>query len=47
MGYSSIASAAGGDDGSNNELVGNITTKQPARKETLRYQALQAAVAEG
>ncbi|GAA5957925.1 hypothetical protein JCM3765_006207 [Sporobolomyces pararoseus] len=45
MGYSSIGSTGGEDD---NELTtGGITTKQPGRKETLRYQALQAAVAEG
>ncbi|GAA5902351.1 Tms1p [Sporobolomyces salmoneus] len=45
MGYSSIG--PGGDEDGSNELSGGITTKQPGRKETLRYQALQAAVAEG
>ncbi|GAA6006851.1 hypothetical protein JCM11491_003205 [Sporobolomyces phaffii] len=48
LGYAAIG--PGDDDhdhdgGSTNELA--TTTKQPARKETLRYQALQAAVAEG
>ncbi|GAA5941238.1 Tms1p [Sporobolomyces koalae] len=50
LGYSSINQVAGEDEeGFSNEMgttTANIT-KQPARKETLRYQALQAAVAEG
>lgn len=44
MGYSTVG--AGDEDGSNELAVGGIT-KQPGRKDTLRYQALQAAVAEG
>lgn len=46
MGYSTLSQNNGGDDEEASEL-GGVTTKQPGRKETLRYQALQAAVAEG
>jgi len=49
MGYSTLSNRDVNDDNNSNELVvgNNSITKQPGRKETLRYQALQAAVAEG
>jgi len=46
MGYSTLSQNRAGDDEEASEL-GGVTTKQPGRKDTLRYQALQAAVAEG
>ncbi|GAA6062523.1 hypothetical protein JCM10212_001573 [Sporobolomyces blumeae] len=45
MGYSALRTDAVA--GQEESELGGVTTKQPGRKDTLRYQALQAAVAEG
>ncbi|GAA5972543.1 hypothetical protein JCM21900_000658 [Sporobolomyces salmonicolor] len=48
LGYSALSQTGGAGEHEDEAELGNVTTtQQPGRKQSLRYQALQAAVAEG